>query len=215
LLTSSPDAVAAFAALGRRARQANRLIARSAGAARNEALVQIAASIRREAAMLARANELDLDTARAAGHDPAFVDRLALTPKVIESMAAGLEQIVALPDPVGEIVGLTYQPSGIQVGRMRVPLGVIGIIYESRPNVTIDAAGLCIKSGNASVLRGGSEAIHSNRALAELIRAGLAARPPTARWSAPCSRPPIGSTSSCRAVASRSPSGSRAKPGYR
>ena len=125
--------------------------------------------------MLARANELDLDTARAAGHDPAFVDRLALTPKVIESMAAGLEQIVALPDPVGEIVGLTYQPSGIQVGRMRVPLGVIGIIYESRPNVTIDAAGLCIKSGNASVLRGGSEAIHSNRALAELIRAGLAA----------------------------------------
>jgi glutamate-5-semialdehyde dehydrogenase len=175
LLTSSPDAVAAFAALGRRARQANRLIARSAGAARNEALVQIAASIRREAAMLARANALDLDTARAAGHDPAFVDRLALTPKVIESMAAGLEQIVALPDPVGEIVGLTYQPSGIQVGRMRVPLGVIGIIYESRPNVTIDAAGLCIKSGNASVLRGGSEAIHSNRALAELIRAGLAA----------------------------------------
>jgi glutamate-5-semialdehyde dehydrogenase len=125
--------------------------------------------------MLARANALDLDTARAAGHDPAFVDRLALTPKVIESMAAGLEQIVALPDPVGEIVGLTYQPSGIQVGRMRVPLGVIGIIYESRPNVTIDAAGLCIKSGNASVLRGGSEAIHSNRALAELIRAGLAA----------------------------------------
>jgi glutamate-5-semialdehyde dehydrogenase len=175
LLTSSPDAVAAFAALGRRARQASRLIARSAGAARNEALVQIAASIRREAAMLARANALDLDTARAAGHDPAFVDRLALTPKVIESMAAGLEQIVALPDPVGEIVGLTYQPSGIQVGRMRVPLGVIGIIYESRPNVTIDAAGLCIKSGNASVLRGGSEAIHSNRALAELIRAGLAA----------------------------------------
>ena len=125
--------------------------------------------------MLARANALDLDTARAAGHDPAFVDRLALTPKVIESMATGLEQIVALPDPVGEIVGLTYQPSGIQVGRMRVPLGVIGIIYESRPNVTIDAAGLCIKSGNASVLRGGSEAIHSNRALAELIRAGLAA----------------------------------------
>ncbi len=164
-----------FNELGRRARQASRLIARSSGAARNQALGHIAAAIRREAPALNRANELDLQAARAAGQDPAFVDRLALSAKAIESMATGLEQIMSLPDPVGEITGLTYQPSGIQVGRMRVPLGVIGIIYESRPNVTIDAAGLCIKSGNASVLRGGSEAIHSNRALAGLIRAGLAA----------------------------------------
>ena len=117
---------------------------------------------------------LDLQAARAAGHDEAFVDRLALTPRVIETMAAGLEQIVMLADPVGEISGLSYRPSGIQVGRMRVPLGVIGIIYESRPNVTIDAAGLCIKSGNATILRGGSEALHSNQALAALIREGLA-----------------------------------------
>src|SRR5690606_32918434 len=111
--------------------------------------------------------------ARSAGHDAAFVDRLALTDAVIESMASGLEQIVALPDPVGEILDMRFRPTGIQVGRMRVPLGVIGIVYESRPNVTIDAAGLCIKSGNATILRGGSEAIRSNQALAALIREGL------------------------------------------
>jgi glutamate-5-semialdehyde dehydrogenase len=163
------------AEVGRRARAAARAVARADTAAKDRALVAIAAAIRRDAAGLADANRADLDAARTAGHDTAFVDRLALTPQVIESMAAGLEQIAALPDPVGEVLDMRFRPSGIQVGRMRVPLGVIGIIYESRPNVTIDAAGLCIKSGNATILRGGSEAIHSNRALAALVREGLAA----------------------------------------
>ncbi|MFP5461338.1 MAG: glutamate-5-semialdehyde dehydrogenase [Gammaproteobacteria bacterium] len=148
-------------------------MARAATAAKDRALLATAAAIRRERAALAAANARDLDAARAAGEDPAFVDRLALTDAVIESMAAGLEQIASLPDPIGEITDLRFRPTGIQVGRMRVPLGVIGIIYESRPNVTIDAAGLCIKSGNATILRGGSEAIHSNQALAALIREGL------------------------------------------
>ncbi len=170
-----PNPVDDFAQLGQRARSASRAMARSTGASRNLALTEIAGAIRAGAAELVRANAHDLEAARAAGHDPAFVDRLALTPKVIEAMAAGLEQIVMLPDPVGAIEGLSYRPSGIQVGQMRVPLGVIGIIYESRPNVTIDAAGLCIKSGNAAILRGGSEAIHSNRALAAIVRAGLEA----------------------------------------
>ncbi len=160
--------------LGQRARAASRLMARSGTDARNQALIATAAAIRRETTALQAANALDLQAARSSGHDEAFVDRLALPPKVIESMAAGLEQVVMLPDPVGEISDLSYRPSGIQVGKMRVPLGVIGIIYESRPNVTIDAAGLCIKSGNATILRGGSEAIHSNQALAALIREGLA-----------------------------------------
>jgi glutamate-5-semialdehyde dehydrogenase len=161
--------------VGRRARTAARETARAPTAAKDAALRAAASALRRDAAALARANAADLEAARAAGHDPAFVDRLALTPKGIEAMAAGLEQIAALPDPVGEISDLRFQPSGIQVGRMRVPLGVIGIVYESRPNVTIDAAGLCIKSGNATILRGGSEAIHSNRALAALVREGLEA----------------------------------------
>ena len=159
--------------LGRRARSASRLIARSGTESRNRALQATAAAIRRESSSLQRANALDLRAARAAGQDEAFVDRLALTPSVIETMAQGLEQIMMLPDPVGEISKLSYRPSGIQVGQMRVPLGVIGIIYESRPNVTIDAAGLCIKSGNATILRGGSEALNSNQALAALIREGL------------------------------------------
>ncbi len=159
--------------VGRRAREASRHTARASTAAKDEALLAAAAAIRREAVALAAENARDLEAARHAGHDPAFVDRLALTPKVIESMAVGLEQIAALPDPVGEMSDLRFRPSGIQVGKMRVPLGVIGIVYESRPNVTIDAAGLCIKSGNATILRGGSEAIHSNRALAVLIREGL------------------------------------------
>jgi glutamate-5-semialdehyde dehydrogenase len=168
--------------VGRRARAAARLTARSSTAARNAALLAAAAALRRECAALQTANALDLDAARRAGHDPAFVDRLALTPAVVESMALGLEQIAALPDPVGEMSDLRFRPSGIQVGRMRVPLGVIGIVYESRPNVTIDAAGLCVKSGNATILRGGSEAIHSNRALAALIREGIdaAGLPPDA-----------------------------------
>jgi glutamate-5-semialdehyde dehydrogenase len=163
------------AEVGRRARAASRATARAATAAKDAALLAAAAAIRREAASLAAANAKDLEAARAAGHDAAFVDRLALTPKGIESMAVGLEQIAALPDPVGEISDMRFQPSGIQVGKMRVPLGVIGIVYESRPNVTIDAAGLCVKSGNATILRGGSEAIHSNRALAALVREGLEA----------------------------------------
>ena len=163
------------AEVGRRARAASRATARASTAARDAALLAAAAAIRREAASLAAANAKDLEAARAAGHDAAFVDRLALTPKVIESMAVGLEQIAALPDPVGEISDMRFRPSGIQVGKMRVPLGVIGIVYESRPNVTIDAAGLCVKSGNATILRGGSEAIHSNRALAALVREGLEA----------------------------------------
>ena len=174
-MDTSPVDIAAYVDdLGRRARAAARLIARSGTEARNRALTATAAAIRRAAPALEQANTLDLQAAREAGQDAAFVDRLALTPSVIESMAQGLEQIAALADPVGEISGLSYRPSGIQVGKMRVPLGVIGIIYESRPNVTIDAAGLCIKSGNATILRGGSEAIHSNQALAAMIREGLA-----------------------------------------
>lgn len=162
-----------MADVGRRARVASRDMARAASAAKDEALRRAAASLRRAGDALKQANAQDLRTAREAGHDAAFVDRLTLTDAVIESMALGLEQIAALPDPVGEVSELRARPSGIQVGRMRVPLGVIGIVYESRPNVTIDAAGLCIKSGNATILRGGSEAFHSNRALAALIREGL------------------------------------------
>jgi glutamate-5-semialdehyde dehydrogenase len=169
------DIEAYVADVGRRARAASRAMARAASAAKDQALAATAAAIRRAAPALQAANAKDLEAARAAGLDAAFVDRLALTDAVIESMAAGVEQIVMLPDPVGEIGELRFRPSGIQVGRMRVPLGVIGIIYESRPNVTIDAAGLCIKSGNATILRGGSEAIHSNQALAALIREGLRA----------------------------------------
>jgi glutamate-5-semialdehyde dehydrogenase len=115
-----------------------------------------------------------LDAARANGLAPAMIDRLSLSEKAIATMAEGLEQIAALPDPIGEITNMKYRPTGIQVGQMRVPLGVIGIIYEARPNVTVDAAGLCIKSGNATILRGGSEAIHCNQALAKLVREGLA-----------------------------------------
>ena len=122
------------------------------------------------------ANAEDVAAATAAGHDAAFVDRLTLTPATIAAMADGLEQIAALPDPVGEITDLKYRPSGIQVGLMRVPLGVVGIIYESRPNVTADAAGLCLKAGNATILRGGSEAIRSNQAIAACVHEGLARR---------------------------------------
>ena len=194
------DVAAYVAATGRRARAASRVMARAATAVKDRALAATAAAIRREAAALQSANGLDLEAARVRGLDSAFVDRLALTPKVVESMAAGIEQIIALPDPIGEISNLRYRPTGIQVGQMRVPLGVIGIIYESRPNVTIDAAALCIKSGNATILRGGSEAIHSNRALAALIREGLrdAGLPQDAVQVIEST-----STSSCRAAASR------------
>jgi len=159
--------------LGQQARKASRAMARADSATRNRALTLIADGIEREADALRAANRLDMDAAAANGLAPAMLDRLALSDKAIATMVEGLRQIVALPDPIGEISGLKFRPSGIQVGQMRVPLGVIGIIYESRPNVTVDAAGLCIKSGNATILRGGSEAIHCNRALAQLVKEGL------------------------------------------
>lgn len=171
----STVAIAAYIAdIGRRARAASRLMAKASSAAKNTALTVTAAALRRECVALSGANAKDIEAATRGGLDPASIDRLRLTDSVIQAMAQGLEQIVALSDPIGEISNLRYRPSGIQVGTMRVPLGVIGIIYESRPNVTVDAAGLCIKSGNATILRGGSEAIHSNQALAALIREGLA-----------------------------------------
>ncbi|MEK7262426.1 MAG: glutamate-5-semialdehyde dehydrogenase, partial [Pseudomonadota bacterium] len=159
--------------VGQRARVAARAMARAETAAKDAALVAIAAEIERGRDTLVAANKKDLDAGKSAGLDAALLDRLELNAARIQAMAEGLRQIASLADPVGEITDLKYRPSGIQVGRMRVPLGVIGIIYESRPNVTADAAGLCIKSGNASILRGGSEAIHSNRAIAACIQAGL------------------------------------------
>jgi glutamate-5-semialdehyde dehydrogenase len=160
-------------ALGRRARAASRAMARADSATRNRALSLIADAIEREAEALRAANAQDLEAARANGLAAAMVDRLTLSDKAIGTMVEGLRQIVALPDPVGEISNMKTRPTGIQVGQMRVPLGVIGIIYEARPNVTVDAAGLCIKSGNATILRGGSEAIHCNRALAKIVKQGL------------------------------------------
>jgi glutamate-5-semialdehyde dehydrogenase len=159
--------------LGREARAASRVIARASTAPKNRALAIAAAALRRDHALLLEANRLDLEGARAAGQDAAFLDRLTLTEKSVESMAAGLEQIASLQDPVGEITELARRPSGIEVGRMRVPLGVVAIIYEARPNVTADAAGLCLKSGNACILRGGSEALHSNQAIARCMHEGL------------------------------------------
>ena len=159
--------------LGRQARAASRAMARADGATRNRALLLIAEAIERDAAALRAANQQDMDAARAGGLAPALLDRLALSDAAIATMVDGLRQIAALPDPIGEISNMKFRPSGIQVGQMRVPLGVIGIIYEARPNVTVDAAGLCIKSGNAAILRGGSEAIHCNRALARLVSEGL------------------------------------------
>ena len=160
--------------VGSAAREAAQLIARADSNAKNDALRAIAAAIRRESATLVAANQEDLAAARAAGLETAMLDRLTLSAKGVAAMAAGIEQVAALPDPVGEITDLKFRPSGIQVGRMRVPLGVIGIIYEARPNVTADAAALCLKSGNASILRGGSEAIRCNRAIAALVHEGLA-----------------------------------------
>lgn len=159
--------------IGRAARKASRAMAKADTAAKNRALQLIAAGIRRDATLLTAANQKDLDAARANGLAAAMVDRLTLSDKAIATMAEGLEQIASLPDPIGEITNMKYRPTGIQVGQMRVPLGVIGIIYEARPNVTVDAAGLCIKSGNATILRGGSEAIHCNQALARLVKEGL------------------------------------------
>jgi glutamate-5-semialdehyde dehydrogenase len=159
--------------VGRQARAAARLVARADTAAKNHALAAMAAAIRRDTERLIAANAQDVRVAKSRKLDSAMVDRLTLTPKSVGVMAEGLEQIAALPDPVGEVSDLKYRPTGIQVGRMRVPIGVIGIIYESRPNVTADAAGLCLKSGNAAILRGGSEAIHSNQAIAACVHEGL------------------------------------------
>ena len=160
--------------IGQAARKASRIMAKADTASKNRALALIAQAIRRDAALLSAANQQDLQAARAAGLAEAMLDRLTLSEQAIATMAEGLEQIAALPDPIGEISDMKFRPTGIQVGQMRVPLGVIGIIYEARPNVTVDAAGLCIKSGNATILRGGSEAIHCNQALAKLVKEGLA-----------------------------------------
>lgn len=159
--------------VGREAREASRQVAKAEAAAKNRALMQMAAAIKRDEEHLLAANRRDVESAKERELEPAMIDRLTLTSKSVASMAEGLLQIAALADPVGEISGLNYRPSGIQVGKMRVPLGVVGIIYEARPNVTADAAGLCLKAGNAAILRGGSEAIHSNQAIAACVKEGL------------------------------------------
>lgn len=159
--------------VGINARAASRLMAAADTSTKNQALIYIASAILREKSVLIAANQQDLAAARANGLDDAMLDRLTLSEKSILTMAEGLQQISNLADPIGEMINLKYRPSGIQIGQMRVPLGVIGIIYEARPNVTVDAAGLCIKSGNACILRGGSEAIHCNQALAKLVYEGL------------------------------------------
>jgi glutamate-5-semialdehyde dehydrogenase len=161
--------------VGLAARAASRIMAQADTALKNRALTEIAAALQSQSAQLLAANARDVAAALANGLDAASVDRLTLTDKTVNSMAEGLLQIAQLPDLIGSISDLNFRPSGIQVGKMRVPLGVIGIIYESRPNVTADAAGLCLKSGNAAILRGGSEAIHSNQAIAACVHAGLRA----------------------------------------
>ncbi len=169
------DITAYITTVGQQAKTASAILAGAEVAQKNTALHAIADALLENRQQLQAENEKDLQAGKAKGLDAAMLDRLTLTDAGIESMAEGLRQIAALPDPVGSISDLDYRPSGIQVGRMRVPLGVIGIIYESRPNVTADAAGLCLKSGNAAVLRGGSEAIHSNQAIAKCIQQGLKA----------------------------------------
>ncbi len=161
--------------IGKRARSTSRAMARASSEQKNQALLHIAKLVRQKAVEIQKVNQVDVDRAKANGQDAAFIDRLTMMPKTIETMALGLEQIVSLEDPIGKITTLKKQASGIELGQMRVPLGVIGIIYESRPNVTIDAAALCLKSGNAVILRGGSEAIDSNTLLAQIIQDGLAA----------------------------------------
>ena len=161
--------------IGRRARAASRLMALADTAAKNRALEAIALAILESSSLLISENSKDVSAARKNGLDAASIDRLTLTEKTVQSMAEGLRQIAQLPDLIGEISDMKYRPTGIQVGKMRVPLGVIGIIYESRPNVTADAAGLCLKSGNAAILRGGSESILSNQAIAACVHIGLRA----------------------------------------
>jgi glutamate-5-semialdehyde dehydrogenase len=179
---TSNDLQAVIAHMGAAARAASTRMASASTAEKNAALLALARALRRETAALKAANALDLAAAQAAGLAPPLVDRLGLTDAIIETVAQGCEQIAAMADPVGEITHLAQRPSGIRVGRMRVPLGVFGMVYESRPNVTIEAASLAIKSGNAAILRGGSEAIHSNLALWKLVQAALveAALPPDA-----------------------------------
>ncbi len=160
--------------VGQRARAASRLVGRAETRVKDAALLAMAAALEVEQERLLAANGQDMEAGRASGLDAALLDRLEITPQRVKAMAQGLREIAAQPDPVGEISDLKYRPSGIQVGRMRVPLGVIGIIYESRPNVTADAAALCLKSGNAAILRGGSEAFHSNQAINACIQQGLA-----------------------------------------
>ena len=159
--------------VGRAARTASRAMAKAETAAKNHALHAMADAIERDVARLLDANRRDVEAAKAKGLEAAMLDRLTLSPKSVAAIGQGLREIAMLVDPVGEVSELRYRPSGIQVGRMRVPLGVVGIIYESRPNVTADAAGLCLKSGNAAILRGGSEAIHSNQAIAACVHEGL------------------------------------------
>ena len=171
---NADDTAAYMAHMGATARAASRVMAAASTAAKNAALLALAARLRGDVAPLQAANAKDLDAARAAGLAAPLVDRLELTPQIVATVAEGCEQLAAMPDPVGEISAVQRRPSGISVGRMRVPLGVFGMIYESRPNVTIEAASLAIKSGNAAILRGGSEAIHSNLALAHLVQAALA-----------------------------------------
>ena len=159
--------------VGQQAKEAARILSHTETLSKNQALMAIASALHANQSLIISENQKDLDAGKASGLDAAALDRLTLTPKSIEAMIEGLRQVAALPDPVGEISNLSYRPSGIQVGQMRVPLGVIGIIYESRPNVTVDAAALCLKSGNACILRGGSEAIHSNQAIAKCVTQGL------------------------------------------
>jgi glutamate-5-semialdehyde dehydrogenase len=161
--------------IGKRARGTSRAMACASSEQKNQALLHIAQLIREQSEHIQKVNQSDVERARSGGQDAAFIDRLTMTPKTIETMALGLEQIVSLEDPIGKVSALKKQSSGIEIAQMRVPLGVIGIIYESRPNVTIDAAALCLKSGNAVILRGGSEAIESNTLLASIIQEGLAA----------------------------------------
>ena len=161
--------------VGKQAREAAKVLARSHTGVKNDALEAISQQLKQQHIQLLAANKKDLEAGKAKNLEPALLDRLALNDSRIASMIEGLQQMVNLPDPIGEITDLNYRPSGIQVGKMRVPLGVVGIIYESRPNVTADAAGLCLKSGNATILRGGSEAINSNQAIAQCIYAGLTA----------------------------------------
>jgi glutamate-5-semialdehyde dehydrogenase len=169
------DVKKAIRDLGLAARAASRLIARAETAAKNNALTATAAAIRSDAKKILEANKVDVAEAKKANRDAAFIDRLTLDTELVEQMAEGVEQVAGLADPVGQISERVKRPTGIEVARMRVPIGVIAIIYESRPNVTADAAALCVKSGNACILRGGSESLHSNRAIAACVRAGLKA----------------------------------------